>query len=167
MQIQATDQSHDGPSNKPQVDTPVLAKLDIPLFYATERGPIPWQHSVFCGKAFAETVLTECEKLFQDNNYGLVHIGVYNPRQARHKDGTPIIPIRWSNHAYGEAMDFKGVYTDNGNGEFLGIARMKAEIPGFLNSLHTACETAVTAINRKPEIVDEGDWLHLGIWPSR
>jgi hypothetical protein len=166
MHIETTKQPTDGPANKPTVVNPVLVTMDIPLFYATERDPVPWHHSIFCGKAFADTVLVECEKLLKEEGSALVHLGVYNPRQARHKDGTPIVPPRWSNHAYGEAMDFRGIITDNGNGHFLGISDLKKQKPNFLNELTSACKAAIIALHRKEEIVDEGGWLHMGLWPK-
>jgi hypothetical protein len=167
MKIKATQQPKDAPADKPLVKQPVFAELDIPLFYATERGPMPWHHSIFCGQTFADTILAECEKLCLAENFALVHLGVYNPRKARHKNGTEIKPTRWSNHAYGEAMDFKGIMTDNGAGQFLDIKALKAERPDFLATLKQACETAINSKGRQAEIVDEGGWLHLGIWPLR
>ncbi len=93
--------------------------------------------------------------------------GFITHAQARRKDGTLIQPVRWSNHAYGEAVDFKGVVTENGAGEFLGIAEMKEQCPDKLDFLIDACNQAIIAIQRKPEIVDEGDWCHIGLWPKK
>ena len=166
MKIEPTTQSTLPPPDKPLVNSPVLVELDVPLFYMTERGPIPWAHKVFCGKTFADTVLTEVNAVLQAGGLGLVHLGFYNPRQARRKDGTPIVPARWSNHAYGEAVDFKGVVRGANPDDFLDIAAMKAGLSAVLADIENRCASAIKAIDRKPEIVDEGGWLHIGIWPK-
>ena len=139
--------------------------MDVPMYYMTERGPIPWNHRVYCGRAFADTVLRQVNRTLAEGRLAMVHIGVYNPREARRKDGTLIQPVRWSNHAYGEAMDFKGVMVANGAGNFLTVRDMRRQIPDLLDTLVSRCHSAITAQRRKPEIVDEGDWLHVGIWP--
>ncbi len=163
MKVEPSEQPVGGPPGKPLIENPVKVTLDIPVFYATERGPVPWNHSIICGKAFADTVLKECESLMQDRGLGLVHLGFYNPRQARRKDGTIIQPPRWSNHAYGEAMDFKGVITESGEGEFLEVADMESDV---LDKIIESCRSAIEAAGRKPEIVDEGSWYHIGLWPQ-
>lgn len=165
MRIFPSKQSDQAPPDKPKVLNPVLVEMDIPLFYMTERGPIPWQHKVFCGRAFAESVLKIINQIMKDRGKGIVHIGFYNPRKARKKDGTPIVPTRWSNHAYGEAVDFKGVSTGGDIDSFVSIRDMKVSMADELNLLKSSCQAAIVALGRKPEIVDEGDWLHIGIWP--
>lgn len=167
MRIYPSKQSDLPPADKPRVLNPVLVEMDIPLFYMTERGPVPWQHKVFCGRAFAETVLKAINQLFRERGLGMVHIGFYNPRKARRKDGTPIVPARWSNHAYGEAVDFKGVTRGGSADEFVSIRQMKTSMTEELTLLKSGCEAAIVALGRKPEIVDEGDWLHIGLWPPR
>jgi len=165
MEKEISNQPNWGPPEKPPIQNPVKVAMDIPLFYATERGPTSWNHSVVCGEAFADTVLKECERIFQEQNLALVHIGFYNPRKARRKDGTIIQPTRWSNHAYGEAVDFKGVITNSGEGEFLGIADMESTMPETLKEIVESCEKAIIDAGREPEIVHEGDWYHIGLWP--
>lgn len=155
-----------GPPGKPVISDPVNVTMDIPLYYATERGPVVWNHSIFCGRAFANTVLKQCSTILAEYNFALVHLGVYNPRKARHRDGTDIVPVRWSNHAYAEAMDFKGVITEGGEGKFLDIVAMKKQCPEALNKLTDSCRNSIEEIGRKPEIVDEVSWLHIGLWPS-
>jgi hypothetical protein len=165
MQIAPTHQPTQGPPEKPIVKDPVLVKLDIPLYYAAEQGPVPWHHSILCGRAFAETVLQQCNEILTASNCGLVHIGIYNPRQARRKDGTLIQPIRWSNHAYGEAMDWSGVITDAGNGDYLNISKMKGQCPEILQKIIDTSRQAIAKLGREPEMVDEGGWYHIGLWP--
>ncbi len=98
MRIFPSKQSDLPPPDKPQVLNPVLVEMDIPLFYMTERGPIPWQHKIFCGRAFADSVLRPINQILKDSGKGMVHIGFYNPRQARKRDGTPIIPTSITTH---------------------------------------------------------------------
>jgi len=166
MRVFPSKQSTLPPPDKPLVLNPVLVEMDVPMFYMTERGPTPWDHKVFCGKAFADTVLKQLNQLLKEKNQALVHIGFYNPRKARKKDGTPIIPERWSNHAYAEAVDFKGVILNGDVDSFVSIKNMKASMPDQLALIKASCESAIVAIRRKAEIVDEGDWLHIGLWPS-
>ncbi|MEM7121812.1 MAG: hypothetical protein AAF563_11080 [Pseudomonadota bacterium] len=166
MIVEPTTQSTSPPSDKPLVESPVLVGMDVPLFYMTERGPVTWEHKVFCGRAFADTVLTEMNDIMKVAELGLVHLGFYNPRKARRRDGTPISPERWSNHAFGEAVDFKGIVQTDDTDNFLDIAAMKTSAPDVLKNMSERCANAIEAIGRKPEIVDEGSWLHIGIWPK-
>jgi hypothetical protein len=165
MDIKASTQSPDGPPDKPQVENPVKVTLDVPVYYMTERGPLLSKRAIFCGKAFADTALKELNMILGAANCGLLHLGFYNPRKARKKDGTPIVPTRWSNHAYGEAVDFKGVVRNNDPDDFLDIAGMKQKAPDLLDKIQTRCAAAIVAAGRRPEIVDEGGWFHIGIWP--
>jgi hypothetical protein len=167
MEIKASTQSTDGPPDKPQVENPVKVTLDVPVYYMTERGPLLSKRAIFCGKAFADTVLKELNAILGEAKCGLLHLGFYNPRKARHKDGTPIVPARWSNHAYGEAVDFKGVVRNNDPDDFLDIAGMKQKAPELLAKIQTRCAAAIETAVRKPEIVDEGGWFHIGIWPKK
>lgn len=166
MRIRRTTQPGGGPEWKPLVKTPVVVTLDVLVFYCTERGPVPSLRGIMCGKVFAATVLTEMNRILGGYGFALVHIGVYVPRRARKADGTLIRPARWSNHAYGEAMDFKGIITERGEGKFLDIAAMKRGCPKKLREILEACESAICARNRRPEIVDEGGWIHIGLWPE-
>jgi len=159
VRIVSTHQLDVPPKDKPLVEEPVKAHMDIPLYYMTERGPTPWNHSIFCAKVFAETILLTLNRLLSDSGLGMVHLGVYNPRMARKRDGTPITPKRWSNHSYGLAVDFKGVVDEYG--KFEDIRGMDKFL---LSKIEAECRGAVGKWGRKWEIVDEGDWLHLGIW---
>lgn len=166
MKISPCGQSTLPPPDKPLVQNPVLVSMDVPLYYMTEHGPVGWAHDVFCGKAFADTVLEQLNQMFKDSGRGLVHIGFYNPRKARRKDGSPVTPERWSNHAYAEAVDFKGLVLDGDPGRFVSIAGMKASMPSQLSEIRSRCERAINAIGRRAEMVDEGEWLHMGLWPA-
>jgi hypothetical protein len=165
MEIKASTQSVDGPPDKPEVENPVKVTLDVPVYYMTERGPLLSKRAIFCGKAFADTVLTELNAILSEAQCGLLHLGFYNPRKARKKDGTPIVPTRWSNHAYGEAVDFKGVVRSSDPDDFLDIAGMKQDAPDLLAKIQARCAAAIEAAGRRAEIVDEGGWIHVGIWP--
>lgn len=167
MEIKASAQSVDGPPDKPAVENPVKVTLDVPVYYMTERGPLLSKRAIFCGKAFADTVLRELNAILAAANCGLLHLGVYNPRQARKKDGTPIVPVRWSNHAYGEAVDFKGVVRNNDPDDYLDVAGMRNRASDLLASIQAKCSAAIEAAGRRPEIVDEGGWVHIGIWPKK
>lgn len=143
---------------------PVTVTLDVPVYYVGERGSVP-SKSIFCAEAFARSVLPALQEIAQRQKWGIAHIGVYNPRKARHKDGTPITPARWSSHAYAEAMDFKG-FVDQ-NGELLTIKELKTKYVGITAGVIRTCTIAIQGIGRRPEIVDEGDWLHIGLWPDK
>jgi len=166
MEIRASTQSTDGPPDKPEVENPVKVTLDVPSYYMTERGPLLSKRAIFCGKAFADTVLTELNAILSAAQCGLLHLGFYNPRKARDKNGKTFIPERWSNHAFGEAVDFKGVVRNNDPDDFLDIAGMKQKAPELLTRIQTRCAAAIEAAGRKAEIVDEGGWFHIGIWPK-
>jgi len=166
MKIISAGQPKWGPANKPKIVSPVVATLDVPVFYATERGPIPSARGIICGQAFAETALLQLSTWCQEYGFALVHVGVYNPRQARKRDGSLIQPARWSNHAYAEAMDWAGIITSLGEGQWLRPRPMRAGIPAKLAEVLATCENAIRQAGRCPEIVDEGGWIHVGVWPA-
>lgn len=153
-----------GKDGAPQVVQPVNVSLSLPVYYVTERGPIESHRPIYCGRAFADTVLAAFEGVLAGTGWGVAHVGVYFARHARHKDGSLIKPARWSNHAYGEAWDFKGLVTAQGH--LIGIRQMRQEQPDTLEGLLKACERAIVQAGRKPEIVDEGGWVHIGLWPA-
>lgn len=164
MNIQPTQQPSQGPAGKPLIANPVLVTMARPVYYVTDRGPIPSTHPILCGKAFANTVLLVMSRCLEAAGWSIAHVGVYNPRQARRKDGSLIKPVRWSNHAFAEAMDFKGIVGDDG--KLISIGEMKQRHPELLAQLRDGCEQAIRGIERKAEIVDEGGWLHIGLWPA-
>jgi len=167
MLITSTGQSSLPPPDKPLVEDPVKVTMDIPLFYVTERGPTPWPHSIFCSRVFAETVLKAMNDLLFLKHMGMVHIGFYNPRQARKKDGSLIEPVRWSNHAYGEAMDWKGVMTAAAVFQGVDVVHDTTAMDrALLQEIWNRCSAAILAIGRRPEIVNEGAWIHIGLWPK-
>jgi hypothetical protein len=166
MKIVETRQPAGPPEDKPAVASPVLVTLDRPFYYVSERGPVPSAHPLFCGRAFAETVLAVMHELLEGQGLAVAHVGVYNPRFARRANGKPILPKRWSNHAYGEAMDFKGV-VEEGDPDLIGLDAMRRRWPDLLPALAERCGTEIKRIGRRPEIVDEGGWLHIGLWPKK
>lgn len=161
MQIRATRQSSLPPLDKPLVKDPVRVTMDIPLYYMTERGPVPWDHTIFCARAFADTVLYTINGIFCEQQLGFVHLGFYNPRKARRRNGALIEPVRWSNHAYGEAGDWKGIVTQDG--EFTPVGTLDEKL--FM-AVWSGCTVAIRDIGRKPEIINERGWVHIGIWPK-
>ena len=167
MEIKASTQSTDGPPDKPAVENPVKVTLDVPIYYMTERGPLLSKRAIFCGKAFADTVLKELNAILSEEKCGLLHLGFYNPRKARKANGQPIVPARWSNHAYGEAVDFKGVVRNNDPDDFLDIAGLKQKAPELLAKIQARCAAAIEAAGRKAEVVDEDGWIHIGLWPRK
>lgn len=150
-------------NHSPPVLYPVNATMDAHLFYNTERGPVIWPHPIFCSLLFSQLVLSPLDVFLVKNNYALVHIGIFNPRPARHVDGSLIKPVRWSNHAYGKAMDFKGIITDNGAGEFIEYKKLKSTNNPIIAVINDIREDIVKA-HYQPEIVDEHSWLHIGIF---
>lgn len=152
-------------ADAPIVHDPVYVTMDRPVYYVTERGPTLSVHPIFCGLAFATTVLDVMQNTVEAAGWSIAHVGVYNPRPARHKDGSLIKPKRWSNHAYAEAMDFKGVV--GANGKLVTIAEMKQRHPELLKKLLDSCAKAIAALGRRAEIVDEGGWIHIGLWPVK
>ena len=164
MKVTNSVQSTLPPTDKPVVKDPVVVELDVPLYFISERGPTP-SRTIFCAKSFVLTVLVPLQAIAQSQGWGLAHVGFYNPRKARHKDGTPIIPARWSNHAFGEAGDFKGFV--DAEGELISINDLKLKHPDVYQQVLNQCKDAITAAGRRAEIVDEGGWLHIGMWPGQ
>lgn len=165
IEITPTTQRADGPANKPEVPNPVLVRMERPVYYVSERGPLPISSRIFCGRDFAETVLSAMHDVLESAGWSIAHIGIYNPRQARRANGALIKPVRWSNHAHAEAMDFKGLVTENG--QLLNIPTLKQRHSLLLGNLLDECEARIKARHRRPEIVDEGGWLHIGLWPVK
>ena len=156
------DSANQPKKENPQFDDPVNATLDIHVYYVTDDGLIAGARKFFCDRVFAVTVLKEIEKFCIKYGFSACHIGCYNPRFARLKNGQEIKPRRWSNHAYGLAIDFKGI-KDN-NGKYISYEMMKTACPAKLAELVANIKTAIVAKGRRPETVDEGQWLHAGIW---
>lgn len=167
MKITPAKRRTDIPAGAPVLRDPVNVVLDVPVFYVNERGPIRVFGPQYCERIFATTVLKTINSILSEKNLGLAHLGIYNPRKARRANGEPILPPRWSNHAYACAMDFKGVVLPGDVPVLLDIKAMKADAHylALLNDASARCKESITAINRKPEIVDEGGWIHVGIWP--
>lgn len=164
MIISNSPQHPSRPAEAPLVANPVLVRMDRPVYYVTERGPTLASSPIFCGQAFADTVLKAMHDVLETAGWSIAHIGVYNPRLARKASGAPIIPKRWSNHAYGEAMDFKGIITPKGN--LIDIRQMREQHGPLLQNLLSVCQIRTNKARRRAEIVDEGGWYHIGLWPA-
>ena len=145
----------------PAIVQPVFATLAVPVYY-TGSSTLQATERILCASAFAELVLRPMEDWAQKYSFAVCHLGVYACRRARKADGSPIVPVRWSNHSTGCAIDLSGIRT--ADGERLDIAQMKAGCPAKLHELQLACAHTITAAGRRAEIVDEGGWLHIGIW---
>lgn len=168
MKVIPCGQMADGPADKPTVIDPVHAILDVPIYYFTQRGPVLTSRTLFCARLFSSTVLTVMEQWCEKYHFALVHLGLYFPRFARHADGTPILPQRWSNHAFACALDTKGMLTKQDDPDSLIVmSDMKIHAPEKYNELVDGCQAAIVKAGHKPEIVDEGNnlWLHIGLFP--
>ena len=164
MRLVSAKQPGNTPSGCPAIPSPVVATLDVNVYYATERGPIPSSRGILCGRMFANTVLAEQERWCKKHGFrGIVHVGILNQRPARKRNGEVILPKRWSNHARAEAEDFKGIVDDQGR--FVPVAELKVHSPVKFNELIGNCRAAIKAAKRREEFVDEGGWYHLGLWP--
>jgi hypothetical protein len=141
----------------PIVVRPVRVWLDIPVFYATENGFVPSNGGIYCAELFSQCVLKPINEYCKMRNFSFVHIGCYNPRPARKKNGDPILDVngamRWSNHAFGSAIDAKGVILD---GEFR-LFTLKEDKEMFDKIIQNIFQAG-----KKPEIVDEKGWWHIG-----
>lgn len=163
MILTKSSQRKSPPADKPVVRDPVIAKPAVPLYYVTERGPLRSESGeLYCARIFAETILETLESIaiLKYGSSGVGHVGCYFPRPARYKNGMEIVPRRWSNHSYGLAIDFKGFVGDDLS--MVSLVRMSPQQKEFIRE---ECAAAVKDAGRKPEIIDEGGWLHLGIWP--
>lgn len=165
MKLEATTQWSNRPTGAPNVVNPVKATLDCPVYYYGENGPVPSFSPVYCAGTFARTVLAAIEEWCVKHHFALVHVGIYNPRPARKANGQEITPKRWSNHAYGCAIDFKGIKVNHGKGGFLSVDILQADAPAKWRELLDAVSDAMKAANLKPEMVDEGGWYHMGYFP--
>ena len=167
MRITPATRRTDIPAGAPVLQDPVNVVLDVPAYYVNERGPIRVYSAQYCERIFATSVLRTMNTILQSKNLGLAHLGIYNARMARHADGSPILPARWSNHSYGCAMDFKGVVLPGDEPVLVDIRALHQD-PGYrvlLRDAEAQCRGSIVNIHRRPEIVDEGAWFHIGIWP--
>lgn len=146
----------------PDILDPVFAQLDVPVYYVGDGGPIPVHGPILCTRLFASTVLEEQEAWALEHGFGICHIGVTVQRPARKANGQPIIPKRWSNHAKGNAEDFKGIMDPEG--KFISFKQMKEDCPAKLADLISRIRAKIRAAKKREEIVDEGDWLHVGFF---
>jgi hypothetical protein len=164
MKVIPCGQNPDRPANAPEVIDPVTATLDVAVFYETVRGPILTSRTIFCARIFSATVLTTIEQWCKKYHFSLVSLGCYSPRYARHADGTPILPQRWSGHAYGAAIDMSGV--EDSAGTFFRMDAFRDGSPEKYQELIAGCEKAMTAAGiHHQEIVIEPTWTHIGYLP--
>lgn len=165
MKVVQTRQPSGPPIDKPLIERPCVATLGVATYYYTERGAIPSNRGIVCSATFAETVLAALEAWAKRYHFAIVHIGVYNPRKARHMDGTPIIPPRWSGHARGMGIDWKGVIESGGAGKFLTTGQLASDAPAKYQEIMHAMRVAIERVSLRPEIVEEGgSWVHAGIY---
>jgi hypothetical protein len=163
MHIEAT---HDpnAHSEYPAIIDPVKVTLDIPVFYSGS-GELQAVHSpIVCSRHLAETVLATLERELKATGKALVHLGVYCQRMARHKDGSPIVPHRISNHALGAGIDWAG-YAEIDGSDWWDVSDDDAQ--PLVTHIQSAVATALTNAGLRPEIVHEGGWLHLGFFPQQ
>lgn len=151
--------------NSPQIELPVLARLSCPVFYDTGEGLKPMVSPILCARQFANSVLLALEQKCVKYGYGLVHIGVLAQRPARHANGTLIKPIRWTNHAYGRAIDWKGLVLPGG--EFQDMLALRRESPGALAEILDHITHSMRAVgipDTRQEMVKEPNWHHCGFY---
>lgn len=150
----------------PRIKDPVLVTLDVPVFYVTERGLVPSLRGIVCARKFATTVLANLERQALQYGFGIAHVGVFYSRPARGRDGRTLVPKRWSNHAHGTAVDFKGYvqHPDSEDPEYYDLPALKRGAPAKYAELLRTTRHAMTSAGLRPEIVDEGGWLHLGFY---
>jgi hypothetical protein len=164
MQVIRTGQSNQRHADAPIVREPVLTTLDVHTYYVTEHGHVPCSPT-FCSQKYASTILLAWNEILRAEGWALAHIGVYNPRFARSASGRTFVPHRWSNHAYGNAMDWKGIVTKNGSGELITVTEMRQQCPKHLAEMLSAAKRAIEKVGRRVEIVDEHSWIHVGFYP--
>jgi hypothetical protein len=157
------DSANQPKKENPQFDDPVNATLDCHVYVATDDGVMEGNRKIYCDRVFAVTVLKPLEAWCLKYGFGIIHIGVYYPRPARNFSGQEIKPRRWSNHAYGLAIDFKGVRDNNGKNIYMD--KLLSESPAKMKELLININNAIKEKGRKPELVNERScWYHLGVW---
>jgi hypothetical protein len=162
MQVKQIGQPVGGPEGKPLLEHPVEVTLSCAVFYDNDGVLLRQTSGIRVSKVFADTVMHVIEDWCAKYGFDFVHVGFYNARYARKANGKPITPQRWSNHSYGLAVDWKGVRV---NGVFYSVAKLKTDSPKKYQELVGGCRAAIKAAGRKPELVFEGGWQHLGLYP--
>jgi hypothetical protein len=149
----------------PVLAKPVRVELGVPLWYSGGMSlgagleKVDWLE---CEEVFARSVLEALEEWALRWGFGITHLGCLVVRRARYADGRVIQPIRWSNHAYGLAIDWSGIV--DGKGRWYRVDKMKTACPAKLRDVLDMVRKAIAEKGRESEIVDEGGWYHLGIW---
>jgi len=134
--------------NAPKLVNPVLVTLDIPIYQATESGIVRNTQPIYCERNLAETVLLVAETLLPN----FVHVDIFKSHYAYRDNDTLITPLRWSDHAYGLAIDFKGTFDSDNIKSF-------RDYPVFIE----ASKAAIEAEQLEAQIYFENTWIHLGI----
>lgn len=150
----------DGTPNTPD---PVIVTLAVPIVYLGGTGKLDFDVDPFVvSRPFAMGVLAPLENhvLALNQDLAIGHLGIYNPRPARGKNGKDLVPFRWSNHTYRAAIDFVGLVDKHGS------VTTFVNIVGF-NSLLLIVRKEIINLGRKPEIVNEKKWYHLGMFPEK
>lgn len=152
------------PDGAPVVHDPVSVTMDVQVLYPGSGMPERTLSPIYCSRSFAAIVLMTMNAWAEKYGFAIVHLGVYNPRKARKADGTPILPSRWSNHAYGEAMDWAGIVTTDG--KWLKPRALRSGSPAKYRELLDSLRAVIASNHRREEIVDEGGWIHIGMFPE-
>ena len=165
MKIVSAQQDSKRPAGVPPINDPVRVTLDCKVWYDTGAGLKLSTGAIFCERRFAETVLAALEAKCVKYGYGLVHVGIYAPRLARHEDGTPILiegKPRVSNHN-GRAIDWKGFKLPDGT--YLTVPNMRKNAPARYIEILDHCRHMMRAIGLRAEVQPESTWTHLAFWP--
>lgn len=149
-----------GPAGAPGIPTPVRASLSVPFAYNGEK-----PGTVLCDKTFAEVVLKPLESWAKKYSFGLEHLGVYNPRMARHPDGSTIKPEHWSTHSWATVIDWKGIVTKEG--KRMDTNQMRDGAPAKLDEVLDAIKDAVKERGLHLELIVEPTWIHVGYKPKK
>jgi len=168
MKVEPTTQ-RDKLAGAPDVFDPVNVTMDVDVYYTGDGYPVKVKSPIYCARSFADTVLQCIEDWCATYSFRPCHLGVYNPRMARRVNGTLIVPHRWSNHAYGAAIDFAGVLTTDSPDDYMNIIDMLNDdnYRDIAQELIDNCEVAIEDAGRRIEIVNEGSgtWMHIGMRP--
>ena len=150
----------------PEIPDPVKASLDCGLAYLKGSGPWVPPGGWPCDREFAEVVLATMEAWAADHWGGaarIVHLGIHAYRNVRSAGGRT--GKRLSNHAYGRAIDWAGVWL---NGKRLDPYKLEDNAPTKFADLRARLRRAAKAAGARLEWLTYrgvGTWLHVGLHP--
>jgi len=146
-----------GPS-LPEIQDCVRVRFSLPstlLYYdGNRKHAADWP----CDREFAKIILQPLEDWALEHGFEILHLGIHCFRNTRTAGGA--IGNRLSNHAYGCAIDWRGVLV---GGKTFTPYQLADESPAKFNELDRALKASAGKRLERITYRGKGTWIHYGL----